>query len=146
MQKSSIWIRAGKQKTQIYRVKYGEKKHKICSIKTDLSNFDDVASLLENELERQQWEDWLAQRQSLKKLQKSQKYIAYGIDNVLQDAAEALRFLASEDPAGDKPENRELAAKIWGAWSEIYKTIGSKNAWHMQQKESLKILRNRPEK
>jgi len=146
MKKSSLWIRTGKQKIQIYRVIYGEKKHKICSIKTDLSDASNVENLLENELEKRQWSEWFNQSLNLKKSQKMQKYIDYGIDNVLLDAAEALKILASEDPRGEKSENRELAANIWGAWSEIYKTVGSKNAWCMQQKESLKMLKYRTKK
>jgi hypothetical protein len=50
--------------------------------------------------------------------------------------AEALSLLADDDPACDDPMNRELAYKIWGAWSEVYKTLGAKAQWGIAQKET----------
>lgn len=143
MSKSSITFRRCKNHIQVYRTSYGNCHQRIFLLENNLSNADELSSLLLNETEKNRWEKWLASYFNNLHAQRIQAILERGPVQSMIDIADALAHLAQNDPKGADPNNHEIGINIWPAWQKVWAVIGSKSGWRVEQKYALDTLRSR---
>lgn len=141
--KTYISVRPGKHTIQVRRSGYKQKSTKLCTIKRDLSDSSKVEPLLINDIERQRWQQ---EKQKLIKQHKSQKrdqITEQGLDNALLEIYYALDALQKLDPRCDRPENQNLARRIWLTWQLIRPILSSTSKWGIKEEASRALLKGR---
>lgn len=141
MSKSSITFRRCKNHIQVYRTRYGNCHQRIFLLENNLSNADELTSLLQNETEISRWERWLASYLNDIHSQRIEAILERGPAQSMLDIADALAHLAQNDPKGAHPNNHEIGINLWPAWQKVWAVIGSKSGWGVEQKYLLRILR-----
>ncbi len=67
-----------------------------------------VPELLENEVEIEQWNSWISERKDQLRQTHLQSLINQGLDQVMQDVADAFQILAAETPKEESQNIKNL--------------------------------------